>query len=81
MGRRSKDALHKLVGKLERLGAGKRDETGRLIPGSIGSPARILGTVEAGLPSTAEEELCDTLSLDGLLIKNPEATFLFRGLQ
>ncbi|MGD2081280.1 MAG: translesion error-prone DNA polymerase V autoproteolytic subunit [Nitrospirota bacterium] len=38
----------------------------------------MLGTVEAGFPSPAEEELCDTLSLDDLLIENPDATFLLK---
>jgi len=36
----------------------------------------VLGRVEAGFPSPAEEELVDTLSLDDLLIQNREATFL-----
>jgi SOS regulatory protein LexA len=38
----------------------------------------IIGTVEAGWPSPAEEELVDTLSLDELLITNREASFLLR---
>jgi SOS regulatory protein LexA len=37
-----------------------------------------LGTVEAGFPSPAEEELADTLSLDEMLIQNREASFLLR---
>jgi SOS-response transcriptional repressor LexA len=36
----------------------------------------LLGSVQAGLPSPAEEELIDTLSLDGFLVKRPEATYL-----
>ncbi|MEJ2685522.1 MAG: transcriptional repressor LexA [Candidatus Sulfobium sp.] len=77
-GLRSKNAVFKLVGKLERRGVLARDAKGRLIPGSIASPVKILGTVEAGFPSPAEEELVDTLSLDDLLIQNPEATFLLK---
>ena len=38
----------------------------------------VLGSVEAGFPSPAEEELVDTLSLDDLLIQNREATFLLK---
>ena len=34
--------------------------------------------MEAGFPSPAEEELADTMSLDDLLIQNPQATFLLR---
>lgn len=77
-GLRSKNAVFKLVGKLERRGVLARDSKGRLIPGSIASPVKILGIVEAGFPSPAEEELVDTLSLDDLLIQNPEATFLLK---
>jgi SOS regulatory protein LexA len=78
VGFRSKNAVFKLVNKLERLKFIERDEKGRLIPGSIAFNAKILGTVEAGFPSPAEEELADTLSLDELLIQNPDATFLLK---
>ena len=37
---------------------------------------RVLGAVEAGLPSPAEEALGDILSLDEFLIRNKEATYL-----
>lgn len=78
LGLNSKNAVFKLVGRLEKLGAVRRDERGRLIPGTIAAPTKVLGTVEAGFPSPAEEELCDTLSLDEMLIENPEATFLLK---
>jgi repressor LexA len=78
LGLKSKNAVFKLVGKLEELKVLERDEKGRLTPGSIKFPVRILGTVEAGFPSPAEEELADTMSLDDLLIQDHEATFLLR---
>jgi SOS regulatory protein LexA len=78
VGFRSKNAVFKLVNRLEQLKIITRDEKGRLIPGSIASPVRMLGTVEAGFPSAAEEALADTLSLDQLLIQNPEATFMLK---
>lgn len=78
LGFRSKNAVFRLVEKLERLNVIARDKTGRLVPGSIATPVRVLGTVEAGFPSPAEEELIDTLSLDDLLIQNREATFLLK---
>ncbi|MDA8087734.1 MAG: transcriptional repressor LexA [Nitrospiraceae bacterium] len=82
----SKNAVSKLVVRLERLGVLMRDEKGRLIPlGPISyekeraqKKLRVLGTVEAGFPSPAEEELSDNLSLDELLIQNREATFLLK---
>lgn len=78
VGIKSKNAVYKLVNKLEKLKVVERDDKGRLIPGSIASSVKILGTVEAGFPSPAEEELSDTLSLDDLLVKNPQATFLLK---
>jgi repressor LexA len=78
VGMSSKNAVFKLVNKLEDLKVLERDKKGRLIPRSIAAPVKMLGTVEAGFPSPAEEELVDTLSLDDLLIQNPEATFLLK---
>lgn len=78
LGLKSKNAVSKLVVKLEQLGVIRRDEKGRLIPLSISSPLKVLGTVEAGFPSPAEEELTDSLSLDDFLIQNKTATFLLK---
>ena len=78
LGFSSKNAVSKLVEKLEKLKVVVRDKTGKLVPKSLGKPVRVLGTVEAGFPSPAEEELVDNLSLDDLLIQNREATFLLK---
>ncbi|OGW42558.1 MAG: repressor LexA, partial [Nitrospirae bacterium RBG_16_43_11] len=78
LGMRSKNAVFKFVNRLEDIGVVERDHTGRLIPRSLVSGARVLGTVEAGFPSAAEEELADTLSFDDLLVGNREATFLLK---
>ncbi|HET6516104.1 MAG TPA: transcriptional repressor LexA [Thermodesulfovibrionales bacterium] len=77
-GMQSKNAVFKLINRLEGLGILERDEKGRLIPRSMAGSIRVLGTVEAGFPSPAEEELADTLSLDDLLIQNRQATFLLK---
>ncbi len=77
-GLKSKNAVYKLVSRLETIKVLYRDHKGRLIPGSIASPVKVLGMVEAGFPSPAEEELLDTLSLDKYLIDNPVATFLLK---
>lgn len=77
-GLRSKNAVYKLINKLQQMGVLKKDMKGRLIPGTIAFTIKALGTVEAGFPSPAEEELADTLSLDKLLIQNHEAAFLLK---
>ncbi|MBI5102132.1 MAG: repressor LexA [Nitrospirae bacterium] len=78
VGLRSKNAVSKLINKLEQLDIIERDSKGRLIPKTLANTVRVLGMVEAGFPSPAEEELVDTLSLDDMLIQNPQATFMLR---
>lgn len=54
----------------------EKDRDGKyVLPAAItGLP--ILGTVEAGWPSAAEEELADTMDLDEFLVHNREATYM-----
>lgn len=75
---KSKNAVSKTVNKLEKLKVLGKDKKGRIIPRSLTSSLRLLGFVEAGFPSPAEEELADTISLDKFLIQNKEATFLLK---
>ena len=77
-GLKSKSTVSKLINSLRKLDVLDKDNQGRLIPKSICYPVKILGTVEAGFPIPAEEELADTISLDKLLIQNPTATFMLK---
>ncbi|MBI4093396.1 repressor LexA [Candidatus Kaiserbacteria bacterium] len=77
-GFKSKNAAHKLVGRLVAQGMLEKDEQGKLLPKQLALPVKVLGTVEAGFPSPAEEELIDTMSLDEYLIDKREATYLLR---
>ena len=74
----SKNAVFKVVNKLVNSGLLKKDKKGRVSlresPFSIG----VLGYVEAGFPSPAEEELLDKISLERFLIKNPNSTFMLK---
>lgn len=78
LGLKSKNSVSKLIKRLEEVRALEKDSKGRLVPRSISAPVRILGIVEAGFPSPAEEELADAISLDDLLIENKEASFLLK---
>lgn len=55
-----------------------KDATGRLLPGRFFAGLAVLGTVSAGFPSPAEEELADTMSFDEYLIANKEATYILK---
>jgi len=78
LGFRSKNAVFKLVKKLESENFLSKDRMGRLIPKNIFGAVKVLGSVEAGFPTAAEEELADTMTLDEYLIKNKEATFILK---
>lgn len=78
VGFKSKNAASKLVQKLAEQQILKKDRSGRLIPVRMLSRLKVLGVVEAGFPSPAEEELSDTMSMDEYLIENKEATFMLK---
>jgi len=77
-GFRSPNAAAKVVAKLLTTGVVAKDRTGRLLPTRHFAPLRMVGTVEAGFPSPAEEELGDTLDLEEFLIRNKEATYMLK---
>jgi repressor LexA len=77
LGYRSKNAVHGLTRHLLELGYLQQDADKRLAPtGRLLNSIKLLGAVQAGFPSPAEEELVDVLSLDEYLIRRPEATFM-----
>ena len=77
-GFKSKNAVFKLINKLVNSGLVEKDNSGHIIPKRIFGATRVLGVVEAGFPSPAEEELLDTMSLDEYLISNKQATFILQ---
>jgi SOS regulatory protein LexA len=76
-GYRSKNAAFWLAKKLKEHGILKKDAAGKLI---LTAPlgVKLLGVVQAGFPSPAEEELADTLSLDQYLVRYPDQTYMIR---
>lgn len=76
LGFKSKNAVYKLVNKLVSEGALDKDSQGRLVPNRLFGEVPVLGLVEAGFPTAAEEELVDTMSLDEYMIENKEATYM-----
>jgi len=72
----SKGSLYKYVQKFIEEGVLEKGSTGKLIPTSKLYGIRKLGSVQAGFPSPAEEELVDTMSLDEWLIEHPEASYM-----
>lgn len=77
-GLKSTNAVHKIVAKLADEGFLARDAGGRLSPGRRFLELPVLGDIAAGFPSPAEEELCDTMSLEEYLINRKEATYMLK---
>lgn len=75
---KSKHAVTKLVRRLEAEGFVRKDAKGFLLPGNIYGNVKVLGFVQAGWPSPAEEELLDTMTLDEYLIENRDATYMLK---
>lgn len=77
-GFRSKNAVFKLIGRLVEDGIVRKDARGRLSPGFLDGGVRLLGLVEAGFPSPAEEELLDVMSFDEYLTPNKESSYILK---
>jgi len=75
VGFRSPHAAYQLVTRLIDQGWLQKDAAGTFVPGPLFHAVPVLGTVTAGFPSPAEEELADTMTLDEWLITNKEATY------
>ena len=73
---RSKNAVFGVIKRMEVLGFLTKRH-GKIVPSaSLRGGLRLLGTVQAGFPSPAEEELADAMTLDDFLIRRPEATYM-----
>ena len=76
LGFKSKNAVYKLVNKLVAEGYVKKDSSGRLLPKKLIGEIPILGLVEAGIPTMAEEDILDTMSFDEYLVGDSSKTFI-----
>jgi SOS regulatory protein LexA len=69
-GFRSTHAAYQLVTRLIDQGWLEKDAAGKILPGPLFHAVPVLGTVTAGFPSPAEEELADTMDLNDFLMTN-----------
>jgi len=73
---KSKNSVFKLVNRLKQANLIDQDNQGKLIPKK--DLIKVLGFIEAGFPSSAQEENLNTLSFDDFLVKNKEASYLLK---
>lgn len=72
----SRASVFKLVNRLAQVGFLSKDSRGKLAPGSIWGELRVLGLIEAGFPSPAEEDRGEHMSLDEYLIPRRDASYM-----
>jgi SOS regulatory protein LexA len=78
LGVRSKSVVHFWVKKLLANGVLERDSKGFLKPLRRSLLLPLVGEIQAGFPSPAEEELRDVISLDEYLITRPASSFILK---
>jgi len=78
MGYRSLSSAQWLINSLITAGVLAKDKAGKLIPNRPYGEMKLLGVVEAGFPSAAEEELLDTISFDEYLTPNKESSYILK---
>jgi repressor LexA len=79
-GYKTKSAVNYKLEQMINAGLVRKDKTGRLLPYKIEEEEglKLLGLVEAGFPSPAEEELLDVLSFDEYLTPNKESSYILK---
>ncbi len=74
----SKNAVAKVVDKMVEAGIVRKDSQGKLTPLALGNEVPFVGYVEAGMPSPAEEQALDHVTIDDLLLGEREKMYLLR---
>lgn len=75
---KSKQAVYRMMQHWLQDKVVQKDNHNKYIPGPQLTGVPLLGTIEAGFPSPAEEELTDAITLDEYLIHNRASSFVVR---
>jgi SOS regulatory protein LexA len=74
VGFKSKNAVYKLINKLVDDGIVDKDSSGRLTPMKIFGEIPLLGLVEAGIPTSVDQDNSESLSIDSYLTGDKKST-------
>jgi repressor LexA len=78
VGFKSKNAVYKLINKMVDDGIFSKDSNGHLSPIKMFGEVALLGLVEAGMPTVAEQDALDTTSLEEFLLDSKSDTYMLR---
>ncbi|TSC86171.1 MAG: DNA polymerase V [Parcubacteria group bacterium Gr01-1014_8] len=77
-GYKTKSAVNYRIEALIEEGVISKDGSGKLLPQNLEEGVKMLGLVEAGFPSAAEEELLDVMNFDEYLTPNKEMSYILK---
>lgn len=75
-GFKSKNAVYKLINKLVLMDVLSKDDSGRITFVRAQDEISLLGLVEAGIPTAAEESVLDTLNINTYLVEDRQSSYL-----
>ncbi len=75
-GFKSKNAVYKLINKLVEAGVVSKDSEGKLTLEKSMDEVPFLGLVEAGFPTSVDEDRSETMSIEEYLIPNKSSTYI-----
>ncbi len=75
-GFKSKNAVYKLINKLVDEGIVSKDAQGKLTLEKTFEEVPFLGLVEAGFPTSVDEDRSDTMSIEEYLIEDKSSTYI-----
>lgn len=76
VGFRSKNAVYKLINKMVDDGVVDKDSSGKLTPMKIFGQVPLLGLVEAGIPTSVDQDNSQSLSLEEYLVGGKNSVYL-----
>lgn len=74
VGFKSKNAVYKLINKLVDDGIIDKDSNGKLTPMKIFGQVPLLGLVEAGIPTTVDQDNSESVSIDEYLLGDKKSS-------
>lgn len=74
----SKRSAHQLMQKLMEAGIVEKDESGRYVPKKLSVGLPVLGSIQAGYPTTADEQYFGNVSLEEYVVPNPLKSYILQ---
>jgi SOS regulatory protein LexA len=78
LGYASKRSVHQIVHKLIEAGILQKDAHGRLMPKKLTLSLPVLGAIQAGYPTTADQVYFGNVQLEEFIVRNPLKSYMLQ---